>query len=140
MSDRRMRFVALLLGMTLVVSCTGWLSTATARAQIEHGYELFYSEQTGYFMFWNPAYWTLEDQPPGSGGDWLRLRDDEHDAVGELFAFQAPGITTTECLHTILDELARAPTTVTIEALSEEGGAPQLSESGGDQVEAHSSD
>jgi hypothetical protein len=99
-----------------------------ARAQTAQGYELFYSAQTGYFTFWNPLVYTIEDQSSGSDGDWIRLYDEQDGITAEFFAFLAPALKTKDCVSTILDQLAAAPSTVDIEDLSEEGGPPQVSQ------------
>src|SRR4051794_1129894 len=127
MTHRWPRAVALLLGIILAGASAG--STFTiATAQTAQGYELFYSAQTGYFTLWNPLVYTIEDQSSGSDGDWIRLYDDQDGITGEFFAFLAPDLTTTDCVSTILDQLAAAPSAIAVEALTESGGPPRVSQ------------
>ena len=117
-----------------------WFDFHAARAQTAQVYELFYSESTGYFSFWNPNIWTVQDQSTAKNSDWIRLYDDHYDVFGEIYAFLAPGVSTTDCLSTMLDQLAAAPSTMAIEALSEEDGPPHIGDSSSDLIQARSSD
>lgn len=124
---RAHRVVAVATALAVLVSATV-LQAAATMAQPADAYELFYSQQTGYFTFWNPLVYTIEDQSSGSDGDWIRLYDAQDGITSEFFAFLAPDLKTTDCVSTILDQLAAAPLTIDVEALSESGGPPRVSQ------------
>lgn len=94
----------------------------------DNPFELFYSEQTGYFFFWDAATWSIEEEGESSdpGGDWIRLSDGE--TLFDLWAFSAPGMTTEECIRIAVDDFGSDPTDLEMEALTAEGGPPQIYE------------
>jgi hypothetical protein len=56
--------------------------------------------------------------------DWIRLSKGE--IVADVSALVAPGISATACLQQQLDQLASTPSIVAVEALTPEGGPPQI--------------
>jgi hypothetical protein len=90
--------------------------------------ELFYSDRTGYFFFWDADTWSLVDAGTSSDpeGDWILLSDGEVDV--DIWAIHAPGATTSECLGVAMDGFYADPSVLEIEDLSAEGGPPQIYE------------
>jgi hypothetical protein len=109
----------------LAVLIPSVLSPATTNAA-DDLLELFYGDHTGYFFFWDADTWSAVDEGTSSDpeGDWILLSDGEVDL--DLWAFQAPGVTTSECLGVAMDGLYADPSVLEIEDLSEEGGPPQI--------------
>lgn len=90
----------------------------------DHPFQIFLSEQTGYFFFWDPGEWTLVDTSSQPGADWIRLS--KGDIVADVSAIVAPGISAAACLQQQFDRLASTSSIVAVEALTPEGGPPQL--------------
>src|SRR5262245_12241622 len=115
------RFQRLLVGVLLFAAAIVAVPFAGTSAA-SHPLELFVSQQTGYFFFWDPAEWTLADQSSEPGVDSLSLRDG--DVQYDLLVFAADGLTPIDCIRDAFDTLAAATSTVALEALTAEGGPP----------------
>lgn len=118
----------LIAGLTVVLLALAATAVPATTIAADDPLELFYSEHTGYFYFWDPAIWSLEDEGESSdpAGDWLTLSDGEVSL--DLWAFLAPGVTTSECLRMAVDDFGSDPTVLEMEALTAEGGPPQIGE------------
>ena len=110
--------------MVISILSSVFVPPATTNAQTDQPYELFYSEQTDYFFFWDPQSWSLEGESSDAGVDGILLSDGE--VRFDLRAFVAPGVTPTACLSSAVDELDADPSVLEIEALTAEGGPPQF--------------
>jgi hypothetical protein len=117
---RRLITFAALMGLAAFVA--SWFP-ATARVP-DYPYQVFMSEQTGYFFFWDPGKWTFVDTSSQPGADWIRLS--KGDIIADVSAIVAPGISATACLQQQLDQLASTRSIVAVEALTPEGGPPRI--------------
>lgn len=120
----QIRALVAVVAMVISILAGSFVSPAITTAQSEQPYELFYSEQTDYFFFWNPQSWSLESESSDSGVDGILLTDGE--VRFDLRAFVAPGVTPTACLSSAVDELDADPSVLEIEALTAEGGPPHV--------------
>jgi hypothetical protein len=93
-----------------------------AHAQSGATDELAYGQETGFFFFWDPAALTLDEAASQPGVDYWRLTDGE--ATLDLWAYNAPEVTTAACVAGFLDQLAADPATVSLEMLPLHGGGP----------------
>src|SRR3954471_932559 len=103
--------------MSLASFASSWPPAARAA---DTSFQVFFSDQTGYFFFWDPGKWTLVAASSQPGVDWIRLSNGE--IVADVSALVAPGISATACLNHQLDQLASDASMVSVEALSPEGG------------------
>lgn len=111
---------AVLMKVALAVSAA--FVPQVTRAAMDHSFALFYSQQTGYFFFWDPDEWSLAGESSEAGVDSLSLRDG--DIQYDLLVFPAAGLTPVDCIRNAVNSLAAAPTTAALEALTPEGGPP----------------
>jgi len=117
--------LATILAVLGMLAPMAFVPPAIATAQSDPRWELYYSEQTGYYFFWDPATWSIETESSQPGFDSIRLVDGE-EGLFDLSAFLAPGVTPTECLRTALDDLAADPSTLEMESLTAEELLPQV--------------
>jgi hypothetical protein len=123
-----------------LVACVAMVALAAPAASVvavstkaaDHPLLLFDSEQTGYFFFWDPEIWSVAGESSEPGIDWIRFADGE--IVVDYSALVAPGLSVTSCLQRELDQLASNPSIVAVEALTAEGGAPELHQIGPPQT------
>ena len=88
--------------------------------------ELYQSEQFDWYFFFDASTWSIEDQASAPGSEQLRLSDGE--VFMNYWAFAAPDLTTPECLRQVLIDLAADSSILEMQALTEEGGPPQIRE------------
>jgi hypothetical protein len=116
--DRFQRVLVLLATILATLSAIPVAGTSAA----SHPLELFVSQQTGYFFFWDPAEWSLAGESSDDGVDALSLQDG--DIRYDLLVFPAAGMTTIDCIRNAVDSLTADPSTTSLEALTPEGGPP----------------
>jgi hypothetical protein len=121
---RQFRRLGVLIVVLVAVSVASFEPARSTLAQSGPAYELFYSEQTHYFFFWDPEKWTLEDQASEQGEDWVRLANGE--IMAQYSALIAPGVDYVDCLHAMIDQLENEPSVLAVEALSAEGAPPEI--------------
>jgi hypothetical protein len=115
----------LIAGLTVVLlAIAAVIVPATTTAQTNGVYDLFSSEQTGYFFFWDPGEWSLEQEGSEPGQDRVRFveRASNGEVLLDLWAFEAPGVTPVECMRGAIDMLAADPATLELTELTAEGG------------------
>ena len=96
------------------------LSVASAQSGVAD--ELAYSDETGYFFFWDPALLSLVKESTEPGTDHWRFSDGE--ATVDVWAYAASGVTGEACVRDILARLTAYPATASLEALPAYGGGP----------------
>jgi hypothetical protein len=124
-----MRRLAAIVAALVVLIPAAFVPRAITNAQPVAAQELAYSQQTGYFFFWDPATASLEGESSDPGVDWWRLSDGE--AFVDLWAFAAPDQTTEECVRNALDRFAADRATLEMKELWPDegmagGGPPQI--------------
>ena len=118
-----MRRLAAIVAALAVLIPAVLLPQAIATAQPVATQELAYSQQTGYFFFWEPAILSPQGESSEPGVDWWRFSDGETRV--DLWAFSAPAMTTEECVRAALDRFAADPATREMEALWPVEGAAE---------------
>jgi hypothetical protein len=87
--------------------------------------ELLQGDQFNWFIFFDPAIWTIAQHTSAPGLEQLRLTDG--DSVVDYALFNAPGLTPEACIENVLALRADEPGVVAVEALTAEGGPPVIS-------------
>ena len=116
--SRIQRLLVLLAAILATISAIPVAGTSAA----SHPLELFVSQQTGYFFFWDPAEWSLAGESSDDGVDALSLQDG--DIRYDLLVFPTAAVTPIDCIRNAVDSLTDAPSTTSLEALTPEGGPP----------------
>lgn len=101
-------------------------SMPTATAQILHGngIELYRSEGFGYFLWWDPASWSLDEQSAEPGFHHVRMSKDA--TFVDFFGYAQPGITPRQCVEDVLARLADNPSIVDVAPLAPGSVTPHI--------------
>jgi hypothetical protein len=102
------------------------LRAGTALAQ--DGVELYQSDAFDYFFFYDATIWELVDQASELETDYVLFSDG--DIWVSYLALDAPGVSAGECLEGLLASFADDPSIESVEALTHEGGPPDIRDVG----------
>lgn len=115
-SIRRWRQPLSLTILASLLALTAALTPAiTLRAAAQSTLDLYESTQFEYLFFFDPTLWTIEEEITDLETDYVFLANGE--TFVYYFAFEAPGVSTDDCLRDILDELTNDPEILSVEPL-----------------------
>jgi hypothetical protein len=127
---RLSRVVALLVAIAAMSGGIGRPVAMPAAAQ--DAIELYRAEQFDYYFFYEASGWQIDDQSSEDGSEFARFSNGE--IYVDYWALDAPDTSPEACLDEILTFLNDDPAILEIEALSEEGGPPQITNNGTEAV------
>jgi hypothetical protein len=121
------------LSLAVACSCLVFLAAALIppmqrSAEARERIELYRSDGFGYFFFYDASRWQTVDRSSGGGSDSVRFSDGA--TIVNYTATYDPDTTLARCVEGHLAWLTSNPGVLAVEALSAEGGPPQVHEGG----------